>query len=152
MCNSFILNQLNRLGQGWVSTFMDCMFDTNNKKGHLLHFKPFKIMVAYQTIHIFNSQWERISPSILWRPLILFVMCSFILKNGWFDKLIVYYAIGKYHGIPVVCSWKWQDFRKCALWIKKPEFVWNWSKMTTLPCECGNCQGSTVNPALPKDI
>jgi len=25
--------QLNRLGLGWVSTFMDCMFDTNNKKG-----------------------------------------------------------------------------------------------------------------------
>jgi len=29
-----ILNELNRLGLGlgWVSTFMDCMFDTNNKK------------------------------------------------------------------------------------------------------------------------
>jgi len=28
------INQLNRLGLslGWVSAFMDCMFDTNNKK------------------------------------------------------------------------------------------------------------------------
>jgi len=44
---------------GWVSTFMDCMFDINNKKGircHLLYFEPFKIMVAYQTTHKFNSQ------------------------------------------------------------------------------------------------
>jgi len=55
------LYQLNRLGLGlgWVCTFIDCMFDTNNKKGvkcHLLHFEPFKIAVAYQTIHKFNSQ------------------------------------------------------------------------------------------------
>jgi len=31
-CIITLLNRLG-LGLGWVSTFMDCMFDTNNKQG-----------------------------------------------------------------------------------------------------------------------
>jgi len=56
-----ISNQLNRLGLGLVSTFMDCKFDTNMKQQirvrcHSLNFEPSKIMAAYKTIHKFNSQ------------------------------------------------------------------------------------------------
>jgi len=34
----------------------------------LLYFEPSKIMVAYQTIHKFNSQWERISSKLDYSP------------------------------------------------------------------------------------
>jgi len=41
--------------------------DTKQKRVrcHSLYFEPSKVMVAYQIIHKFNSQWERISPSKL---------------------------------------------------------------------------------------